>query len=121
VSPVLGSTGAHPSEAHLAADADGRPLLCVLCATAQLLLAFRLPSPGGPPAGLAFTTAAVSAAAVCATAPAGGPRELLVLRPGGALDLLRGVCCFSFRSKCQYLHRLWHCIQPHCAAPAACC
>jgi hypothetical protein len=70
--PAKHPAGSHPTEGHLAADADGSRLLCLLDAAASRLLALRLPPDGGPPEA-AFAMDAAAVAAVVATRPSPGP------------------------------------------------
>jgi hypothetical protein len=90
--------GQLPEEGHLAHDADGAPLLCLLSHAAGHLTAVRLPQPGQHDARVAFTLpGVVSAAAVVATRDAAARpeerlllRDLLVLRANGSLALYVG-------------------------------
>ncbi|KAK9828929.1 hypothetical protein WJX72_002853 [[Myrmecia] bisecta] len=88
-----------PTEGHLAADADGTPLLCLLSRPAQRLTALCLPSPfstaSAPSVEVAFSMDALAAAAISATRPADGdaaipPRDLLVLHANARLALYIG-------------------------------
>lgn len=106
-----GADGSDQLQGHLASDANGDLLLCLLSRAAQRLTALRLPPPGTAAAApmvagriieVAFTMPALAVAAVEATlrmcsnlgaeqqrlgSQAPPPRDLLVLAPDGRLAL----------------------------------